>query len=327
MDKRADIKRLAYRLAETYRPLLEASTLTLTLNGSSVGPAPLVCLERRDFRIRAGGAMLNGWAGIVDPDKRGSDFVPGMRCYQLGRLITQGEFFGHPTSAHAPGMARLIGEVEIPNVAVTMDKTDFDRDSPAWVEVEQRLHRLLAPLAKRLKQDDQAPPPPSAIRVAERVRRLLTQALRLADRYDLFLGAAKGAAPGTDPRKIQREQAPSRPKEATAAPKPPVEDELRRRGFGDIVIRPLDPAVRSQLLIENGVSLVVINSQLPLFLERHGDMWYQLETAAREVCKGIEGANLAEYERRVNEILLVAFRLRERKRASRTRAVQQKLIP
>jgi len=97
----ADIKRLAYRLAETYRPLLAAGTLTLALNGSSVGPAPLVCLERRDFRIRAGGATLNGWAGIVDPEKRSSDFVPGMRCYRLGRLITQGEFFGHPTSAHA----------------------------------------------------------------------------------------------------------------------------------------------------------------------------------------------------------------------------------
>jgi len=224
-------------------------------------------------------------------------------------------------------MARLMGEVEIPNVAVTMNKTDFDRDSPAWVAVEQRLHRQLAPLARRLMQDDQAPPPPSAIKVAERVRRLLTQALRLADRYDLFLGAARGAAPGTDQQRIQRQQAPSTPRESTAAPKPPGEDEPRRRGFGDIVIRQLDPAVRSQMVIENGISLVVINSRYPLFIERHGAVWYQLETATREVCKGIEGANLAEYERRVNEILLVAFRLRERKRAVRTGALQQKLIP
>jgi hypothetical protein len=37
------------------------------------------------------------------------------------------------------------------------------------------------------------------------------------------------------------------------------------------------------MVIENEVSTVVINSRHPLFLKRGGDIWYQLETAAREV--------------------------------------------
>lgn len=36
-------------------------------------------------------------------------------------------------------MAHLIGEVEIPRVPLTINKSDFDRDSAPWVEIERRL--------------------------------------------------------------------------------------------------------------------------------------------------------------------------------------------
>jgi len=68
------------------------------------------------------------------------------------------------------------------------------------------------------------------------------------------------------------------------------------------------------MVIENEVSTVVINSRHPLFLKRGGDIWYQLETAAREVFKSIEGASASDYERRVNEVILLAFQLRARRR-------------
>jgi hypothetical protein len=71
---------------------------------------------------------------------------------------------------------------------------------------------------------------------------------------------------------------------------------------------------------------VVINSQHPLFRERKGDIWYQLETAAGEICKAIEGVTIPEYERRVNEIVLLAFRLRGRRRKARMGAAQLKIL-
>jgi hypothetical protein len=82
------------------------------------------------------------------------------------------------------------------------------------------------------------------------------------------------------------------------------------RGFGSIVIRSLGPSLRSTTVVEDGTRVVVINSRYPLFLERRGDIWYQLETAAREVCRAAEGASVAECEGRVNEITLTVTALR-----------------
>jgi hypothetical protein len=54
-------------------------------------------------------------------------------------------------------------------------------------------------------------------------------------------------------------------------------------------------------------------------LKRGGDIWYQLETAAREVFKSLEGASVGDYERRVNEVVMLAFQLRARRREARSR--------
>ncbi len=225
-------------------------------------------------------------------------------------------------------MARLVGEVEIGHVQLTMNKSDFDRDSAAWVGVEARLHRLLRPLARRLARDDEPPPPASALKVAEQTRRLLSQALRFADRGELFPGVAAASHRAA----AEKQAAPAEEREEPllaprAAGKPPAGDEPRRRGFGDIVIRHLDPRVRSQTVVEGDVKQVVINARYPLYVERNGDIWYQLETAVREICKSIEGASVAEYERRVNEVLLVAVQLRQRRRKGRARSAQLQLMP
>ena len=158
-------------------------------------------------------------------------------------------------------MSRLIGEVDIPNVPLTMNKSDFDRDGAAWIAVEDRMHRVLAPWTRRLARDGGAPPPASALKVAEQVRRLLSQALRLADRPELFSGdlGSLGPAPA---KGIGESELPLElpAKEKRSEPRPPREREPRPRGFGRIVIRPLDPSVRSQLVVEEGVTVVVINS-------------------------------------------------------------------
>lgn len=221
-------------------------------------------------------------------------------------------------------MAQLIGEVEIPRVPLTINKSEFDRDSQPWVEVEHRLHRLLKPLVKRLSRQTESPPPPAALKVAKQVRRLLSQALRWADRPELFRGSTAVPSPAPQPTNGERLSRKRRPEKTT--PKP-SEAGPRRRGFGDIVIRPLGPAIRSQTVVQDGVNVVVINSQHPLFRERKGDMWYQLETAAGEICKSGEAVTVAEYERRVNEIVLLAFRLRGRRRRARRPAAQLEILP
>jgi hypothetical protein len=92
------------------------------------------------------------------------------------------------------------------------------------------------------------------------------------------------------------------------------------------VVRPLEPTIRSQAVTEEGVRKVVINSNHPLFKERKGDTWYQLETAAREICRDAEPADVAEFERRVNQLLLTAFQLRARPRRRIGPARQLRLL-
>jgi hypothetical protein len=316
VDKRVDPRRLRTRLGDIYRPLLVRAQLKITVNGSRVESPPINFQEEHSFAVRAAGTTIRGWYGIAEPDGRGVDYVPGMRCYKLGRLITNGEFFGHPNAVQVSGMARLVGEVDLAPIPLTMNKSDFARDGIEWVALEQRMHALLAPIARRLALDEMAPPPASTLKTAEQVRRLLGQALKLAEREELFPGLAASRAHAQAAEPVSRQ--PVGKAEVPRAPSPaPDKDSPKRRGFGQVVVRPLDSTIRSQTVIEDDVSTIVINSQHPLFLKRGGDMWYQLETAIREVFRTLDGATVPDYERRVNEVVLLAFKLRTRRRPTR----------
>ena len=65
---------------------------------------------------------------------------------------------------------------------------------------------------------------------------------------------------------------------------------------------------------------MVINCAYPLYEVRRGDLWYQLETALREVCVTIPEATVPEFERRVNELMLVSLALAERRKRGTKRA-------
>src|SRR2546429_1229807 len=210
VDKKVDVRRVSGRLADTYRPLLEEGSLELSVNGAPLRPPPIPVADRHEFRVNAGGARLAGWYGLLAEEAGAAGVEPGLRCYRLGRLGAAGEYFGHPGPVHAPRLARLVGEVEVPNAPLTMNKSDFDRDSEPWIQVEDRMARLLAPVIRRLSREDQAPPPAAALRGAEQVRRLLSQALRLAESETLF--AAFPAAPPSG--------AEDSPPQAPAAPPP-----------------------------------------------------------------------------------------------------------
>jgi hypothetical protein len=339
IDKRLDPVRARARSGDVYRPLLEAGALELRINTAAVTPRPWPVDERRPVSVRAAGRIVRGWYGLL-PEPPPTDIPPGIRLYHMGRLISDPEWFGHPGPALHPGLARLIGEVELPHVPVTMNKSDLERDSPAWAEVEARMHRLLRPVVRRLTRDAGPAASPQALRTAEQVRRILARALRLLESGELF-ESPTAAGTGAHEGQLTLDQAPSEPtteaggreeegQAATGAaageaatgetlptapprPKPPA-GARTRRGFGDVVIRALDPRIRSAFVDEEGVRRVIINSHYPLFEVRKGDLWYQLETALREICVTIPEATVPEFERRVNELMLVSLALTERRR-------------
>jgi len=87
---------------------------------------------------------------------------------------------------------------------------------------------------------------------------------------------------------------------------------------GEVVVRALDPRLRSAMVLEDGVRRIVINSRNPLYEVRRGDLWYQLETALREVCVTIPEATVPEFERKVNELMLVSLSLTVRPKRHKT---------
>lgn len=198
VDRKVDLRRLPGRLAEVYRPLLESGALTLTVNRGPVVASSWTLAEQHDVAVRAGGRIVRGWYGLL-PDPAPPSVEAGVRIYHLGRLIGAPEWFGHPGPALHPGMNRLVGEVELPHVPVTMNKSDVDRDSPEWIAVEARLHALLAPVVRRLAREGSQRVDPGALRTADQVRRILARALRLLESGKLFeseLGTGGGEGPG-----------------------------------------------------------------------------------------------------------------------------------
>ena len=356
VDRKLEARRVTARLGDAYRPLLTSGALVLRIDRSPVMPTDWPVEERREFSVRAGGRLVRGWHGLLG-DPPPAAIEGGLRLYHLGRLIGAPEWFGHPGPAVHPALSRLIGEVELPHVPVTLNKSDLERGSPEWEAVETRLHRLLAPVIRRLTRQEAALASPQALRTADQVRRILARALYLLESGKLFesevgsgIGSgggqltlegyvAPGAGHGTDAPDVAgaegqgagegsageasaEEEGPT-----DAAPEPSAQPVVppvrtggrgpgRRAGIGEVVIRALDPRLRSAMVVEDGVRRVVINSRYPLYEVRKGDLWYQLETALREVCVTIPEATVPEFERRVNELMAVSVGLAERRRRS-----------
>jgi hypothetical protein len=340
VDRKLDGRRVRARVGDVYRPLLVSGAVAMRIDRALVAPADWPTEERHDFSVRAGGRLVRGWHGLLaEPPPAGIE--GGIRLYHLGRLVGAPEWFGHPGPAMHPGLNRLIGEVELPHVAVTLNKSDVERGSPEWDAVEARMHRLLKPVVRRLTREEAIAVSPGALRTAEQVRRILARALRMLESGQLF-ESELGSGPGSDVRgqltmdsyatqpeadegasEAEPDEEPGTTPEGPA-PEPTVPPLRRggagpgrRSGVGEVVIRSLDPRLRSAMEVEDGVRRVVINSRYPLYEVRKGDLWYQLETALREVCVTIPEATVPEFEQRVNELMLVSLGLAERRRRSR----------
>ena len=348
VDRKLDPRRLRDRLAEAYRPMLEAGEVRMIVNRARSPPRPWTLAERHELAVRAAGRLVRGWWGLLPELPPPGAPEAGIRLYHLGRLVGSPEWFGHPTPAAHPALNRLVGEVELPHVPVTMNKADVDRGSETWAAVEVRLHALLAPVVRRLTREPASLVTPEAARTAEQVRRILAKALRLLEEGRLFESevAVGGDEPGGqlalegvrqraetpadgEPERSGRRRRPGAARgDGEPAPRLPRPGAAggpgttRRRGSAEVVVRRLDPRLRSALVEEDGIRRVVINSAYPLYEVRRGDLWYQLETALREVCVTIPEATVPEFERRVNELMVVSLALAERRRGAKTRTAR-----
>ena len=304
--------------------------------------------RRRAPRLHAcglAGGLVRGWYGLlVDPPPAAIE--AGLRLYHLGRLVGAPEWFGHPGPAVHPALNRLIGEVELPHVAVTLNKSDVERGDPgvaggrgASASAAGSGHPSPHPGGGGGREPAGAahgragPPHPGPGPAPPRVGQALRERRRLrggqrgqgsADPGGLRIagrdrgGRRRAEEEPASPRRVGRAGHPMGPTECLPRPSglvgpDAVAGPASARSSSDA----LDPRLRSAMVVEEGVRRVVINSRYPLYEVRKGDLWYQLETALREVCVTIPEATVPEFERRVNELMVVSLGLAERRRRSR----------
>lgn len=354
---RYDPADLHWSLSSTYRRLLEESAISIKLNGAIVGPLELPLSPAFepvpiDFKTSSG-RRVRGWVGRLDRDSvvgvSAKRRIPGgMRCLYQGRLIRDGEYFGH----HGEGkgvLASLIGEVELGFVRPTPQKTDFHRDSPEWHEVEKAMHGLLAPVVAAFrKAADKRPATREARKTLGQVCQELSEAFqKLRDERTWPDGRASVGLPRSGdlpldqpvvgvggrqpprPGRGRNHKPPTAERNGRRPPRPRTEPPpdavghmlrlLSKVAGGDlkppVIFDSIDRHVRSAWRWDNGSSKMVVNTDFCLFRELGPSPGYLAETIVLELAKPPEGEDrpLADYLSEVTNVLIAWSSVRQSK--------------
>ena len=150
-----DDKKLGAHIANIYRRVLIKGDATLKIGANRVEPLDIPiydAVSAEDIREKTPfGKILEGWIGRLKSDtpKRGP-IKGGIRCCAEGRLITQGEYFGHHTPSFKASLGNLIGEIEVEFIPMGLKKTEFDTESKEWDYIYNTMHKKLEPHIRQL---------------------------------------------------------------------------------------------------------------------------------------------------------------------------------
>ena len=318
---------LLEHLASTYRELISTGACIITLDGETV--EPLVVPESATHANKtvvipkmtlAPDVSVKGRIWVMDrdriPNRRGVSIKAGIRTLFNGRLITQGEEFGHNLGGKG-SLQRLMGEIYIDGLKPTADKSKWLTSDPNWEVLSTFMRDKMQPLVVFLNNLSESTPVPRAQRKrTEAVRRDLAEAFKQLERGAgnplgqlgeiTNHGGRKPPEPrnGTSPTKNPKGGKQREVRNRTGPPPNSVGNLLRRMG-GDIPkidYEPLGQGERS-LWGEQGVRMVV-NTSYPLYDENSDK--YLVETICLHLLKEDESfrnAAVAETLAQVDRIV------------------------
>jgi hypothetical protein len=314
--KAVNLRRLERELSWRYRPALEQGLLELNIGSHPVKPSALPAETRRSFAhevlvpsltdpSETVLAVCQGWVGTAQPKFEGRG---GIRCSVHGRVVLQNEDFGHRTASFKASLNSLIGEVDLSFVPVVLNKNAFDTGTEGWNVAVQVMHAELQPVIAQLlhRKDEHLPSDSERMRAME-ARDIACRILAGIAADDQRLGAAglgQGRKPresvGHAPRQAPPDRKPAAARQARTPSPPNAVGRLPRTGnLVDWDIRPLDPKIRSAVLLEAGRAEVIINNTFPLYIHRHGDLLYLIETGLLEELRPTE-----PHDKTVEELLV-----------------------
>ena len=314
---------LLERLASTYRELISTGVCIITetveplvIPESATHPNKAVVIPKTKL---ASDVFAKGRIWIMDRDRipngRGVSIKAGIRTLFNGRLITQGEEFGHNLGGKG-SLQRLMGEIHIDGFKPTADKSKWLTSDPNWEVLSTFMRGKMQPLVAFLNKFSEST-------TVSRAQRKRTEAVR-RELADAFKRLERGAGNplgqlgettnpgGRKPPGPQNGTLPKNPKggeqrevrNRTDPPPNSVGILLRKMG-GDIPkidYEPLGQGERS-LWGEQGVRMVV-NTDYPLYDENSDK--YLVETICLHLLKEDESfrnAAVAETLAQVDRIV------------------------
>jgi hypothetical protein len=327
-DHRWNLDRLRWRIGNTYSALISKGGLIIRLNGAEIQPVDLPlssAFKQRHIDVTLPSKhRVRGWVGRLDRDatRPGQNRIPGgIRCLYQNRLIAEGEYFGH----HAEGkglLASLIGEIELNFVEPLSNKTDFQRGTAIWEEVERAMYDWLAPIIAEFRRAAEAQP----VTLEER-KRVNTVREQLQEALRAFADASEGGTDGStrgrrsptptlsavDKPSAEGDASRATPQPRTPAPDGAVGTLKRLRGrigpkgeVPPIVLKDLDPGVRSDVdEVDGRITRVVINRTFPMYRDLKEQEAYIAETALLELLqpRGGEVLPIHQFLYQVNDCL------------------------
>lgn len=291
--KNEEVKKI---LIETYRPLIDNDEIEINFNSELIKtekfPIDKTLLEF-EFKVNnyTKGLTRNvkGWVGYLLPR---SGIRGGIKCYKLGRLISDREYFGHPDPSNKQSLNFLFGEIYIDHVPVTTNKTDFDRNSVEWEEVQSEMFKILQPYIDELLGREVEEPTDEEKKRVKEVRDYVAELLRMRQKEMKGSMGVDGVAFGQkSPVKKEKENADISKNEKLGSkePKTPppsnaIGKRKRLKEFMDWMIRPMDENIRSKIEVsDKNNKVLVINNLFSGFKAAKGNEIYLIESAALQL--------------------------------------------
>lgn len=161
-------RRAREHLSRVFRRYIKEGRLSMTMNGEKIDAHEfdIVPQTRREFELDILGQRVKGW--VAEQRNRKSKRPPwGFDLMRCGRVIYPSDRTG---LGQHPGIAGVfVGEVNLENVPVSLDKRDFLRDSPEFRAYCDQIAQTMKPLIQERRQVWSAPRPQPAVPQPTRV--------------------------------------------------------------------------------------------------------------------------------------------------------------
>lgn len=319
LKKKINKNELRRTLSKVYRPLIKEGRVEINSPGLLTHlDFPLEFPEEYFGQTLSDGSKVGGWVSLLE---RGSPIRGGIRCYVFGRLIIEREFFGQKDPTYKESIDRLIGElyIEDENLPLLINKSDIDRGSPIWEEIEAFMYKILEPyIDLLLEEKDKDTPTEKEKKISDYAGDIWAAFLKSL-RETSHAGGDLSALPGTYGQKpIERNGSnlhelvvsPEERKGPYDPATPPPPDAIGKRKRTGSYLKPvpksLHETVRYELGKDGDTKVIFINTRFPLYKIRMKNLpLYIWETLAMEYALSDESdsQNAQGYLEEINRLI------------------------